>query len=128
MAASGMVIAGGVVATVLGIAGPDNYNLGWRVGHLLMVLIVSSLTLLVAGVIDGGRRYLGSGLALLYVGASVLVISHLPNWVGDGWVYGLFFIVWGSGAIISMMLTARSSVARRKVEAPVGAPSEAQPD
>lgn len=101
--ASVIVVLGGVLATILGLFGPANYHLGYTVGHLLMVLVVSGITLTVAGIVDGGRRYLSAGVSLLYVAVSATIIDRLPGWWSQGWVYGVLFIVWGGVAAIRLL-------------------------
>lgn len=73
-------------------------------GHLLEVELSAGVCLTVAGLIDQKRvvrprpRFLGAGIALLYVGISAETLFRNgtpPAFLGTGADYGVLFILWG---------------------------------
>lgn len=73
-------------------------------GQLLEVELSAGICLTVAGLIDQKRvvrprpRFLGAGIALLYVGISAETLfrnGSPPAFLGTGADYGVLFILWG---------------------------------
>jgi len=91
LAAGVVILIGGVVALVYGLAR----------GELVYVLGTIGLTLLVAGLVDGtGPRYRGAGVALLSVFVSAKLLSHLPDAFQRGVAYGALMAAFGIYVIV----------------------------
>lgn len=108
--ASGAVVIGGVFMIILAVTSDA----------LIHVLIAAGITLLLAGLIDAPRmvqprrRYLGAGIALLYVAISVETLDAVqapPAFFSRGIDYGVGLVVWG---IVALALDLRAS--RRTVQ------------